>query len=358
MSEPELSDTGTPETDASEHTVPAHPDDPVHAAHAAEPGAERAESEVTSLAARLQAEVARAVVGLEHEVEACLIAVLAGGHVLLEGPPGVAKTLLVRTLATALGESYGRVQFTPDLMPADVTGTSIFRPNEGVFVFQPGPIFAQVLLCDEINRAPAKTQASLLEAMQEGAVTVDGKRHELPRPFTVFATMNPIEHEGTYPLPEAQLDRFLFKVDVGYPDAEVEARLLTEAHGRAPDALPEELGVRSVTDRAELESLRTIVQSVVVRDDLPRYVVTLLRATRADGSLVLGGSPRAGVMLLRAAKARAALQGRSFVTPDDVKAVFLPGLRHRVALDPAEEIEGGTPDQVLERILDSHEVPR
>ena len=290
---------------------------------------------------------------------AVLVAALAADrHVLLEGPPGVAKTLLVRTLATALGESYGRVQFTPDLMPADVTGTSIFRPNEGVFTFQPGPIFAQVLLCDEINRAPAKTQASLLEAMQEGAVTVDGQRHELPQPFSVFATMNPIEHEGTYPLPEAQLDRFLFKVEVGYPEAEVEARLLGEAHARPPGALPDELGVERVTDRAELEALQRAVLDVSVRDDLPKYVVTLLQATRNDGALVLGASPRAGVMLLRAAKARAALSGRAFVTPDDVKAVFKPALRHRVMLDPAEEIEGGTPDAVLERILDSHEVPR
>jgi MoxR-like ATPase len=315
-------------------------------------------AEAVALAERVRRTAARAIVGLEREIEACLTAVLAGGHVLLEGPPGVAKTLLVRTLATALGESYGRVQFTPDLMPADVTGTSMFRPNEGVFVFQPGPIFAQVLLCDEINRAPAKTQAALLEAMQEGAVTVDGRRHELPSPFTVFATMNPIEHEGTYPLPEAQLDRFLFKVAVGYPAPEVEARLLAEAHRRPADALPEDLGVARVTDGEELLRLRAAVLDVAVRDDLPAYVVSLLAATRRDASLVLGASPRAGVMLLRAAKARAALEGRGYVTPDDLKAVFLPALRHRVALDPAEEIEGGTPDDVLLRILDSHEVPR
>jgi MoxR-like ATPase len=307
---------------------------------------------------RIQAEVGRVVVGLEAEVEACLVGVLAEGHVLLEGAPGVAKTLLVRALAAALGGSYGRVQFTPDLMPADVTGTSVFRPDQGSFDFLSGPIFAQLLLCDEINRAPAKTQAALLEAMQEGAVTVDGTRHELPRPFTVFATMNPIEHEGTYPLPEAQLDRFLFKVLVGYPAAEVEERILAESHGRAPGASPQELGVRAVASPADVLALQRRVDEVRVREDLPAYVVKLLHATRASSSLVLGASPRAGVMLLRAAKARAALAARDFVTPDDVKVLYCPALRHRVLLDPAEEIEGANVDRVLERLLDSVEVPR
>jgi len=308
--------------------------------------------------ARVQREVARVVVGLEREVEACLIAVLAEGHVLVEGAPGVAKTLLVRALAAALGGAYGRVQFTPDLMPADVTGTSVFHPSEQLFRFQPGPLFAQFLLCDEINRAPAKTQAALLEAMQEGAVTVDGVRHPLPRPFVVFATMNPIEHEGTYPLPEAQLDRFLFKVLVGYPAAEVEERILSEAHARAPNATPAELGVQAVSRPEEVLELSRAVARVLVREDLPGYVVRLLAATRKSSSLVLGASPRAGVMLLRAAKARAALAGRDFVTPDDVKALFCPALRHRVVLDPAEEIEGATSDAVLARIADHVEVPR
>jgi MoxR-like ATPase len=310
------------------------------------------------LSARVGAEVGKSVVGMERDVEMCLVAVLAGGHVLLEGPPGVAKTLLVRTLAAALGGTYGRIQFTPDLMPADVTGTSVFRPGEGAFRFQPGPVFAQVLLCDEINRAPAKTQAALLEAMQESAVTIDGLRHPLPAPFMVFATMNPIEHEGTYPLPEAQLDRFLFKLRIGYPAAEIEARMLVAAHRRPLDASPADLGVRATSSPAEILGLRSRVLAVDVRDDLPAYVVSLLRATRSEGSLVLGASPRAGVMLLLAAKARAALGERTFVTPDDIKAVFLPALRHRVALDPAEEIEGATTDDVLTRILDRVEVPR
>jgi len=313
---------------------------------------------VQGLAESLQFETERVVIGMRGEVRASLVALLTGGHVLLEGPPGVAKTLLVRTLAAAIGGDFGRVQFTPDLMPSDVTGTSVFRPGDGNFQFRPGPIFAQLLLCDEINRAPAKTQAALLEAMQEGSVTVDGTSHELPQPFTVFATMNPLEHEGTYPLPEAQLDRFLFKVLVGYPTAELETRLLAEAHDRPINASPTQLGVNAVTSPEEIHTLREVVQSVTVREDLCDYVVRLLRATRDDGALVMGASPRAGVMILQAAKAHAALEGREFVTPDDIKIVVPPALRHRIMLDPAEELQGATTDEALQRILDRQEVPR
>jgi MoxR-like ATPase len=331
----------------------------VAAAPAPETGSAAAPAPVVALRERIQEETARVLVGLEQELTLCLCAALAGGHALLEGPPGVAKTLLVRTLAAALGASFARIQFTPDLMPADVTGTSVFHPREGEFRFLPGPVFAQFLLCDEINRAPAKTQSALLEAMQEGAVTIDGRRHELPQPFLVIATMNPIEHEGTYPLPEAQLDRFLFKIAVGYPPAETEARLLGEAHGRPPAATPQELGVRAVSTPEELLRLRAeIERGIEVRADLPGYVVQLLGATRASTALTLGASPRAGVMLLRAAKARAALEGKDYVTPDHIKELFVPALRHRVALDPAEEIEGVRVESVLEGILDSVEVPR
>ncbi len=314
--------------------------------------------DVQRAGARLREEVARVIVGLDREVQACLVAILAGGHVLLEGPPGVAKTLLVRTLAAALGGTYGRVQFTPDLMPADVTGTSIFRPSSGEFEFRPGPLFCQLLLCDEINRAPAKTQAALLEAMQEGEVTVDGVSHTLPRPFAVFATMNPLEHEGTYPLPEAQLDRFLFKILVRYPEPEVEERLLSEAHTRSPLATPQELGVTPAIELDELADLREVANNVTVREDLLGYVVELLVATRADPALLLGASPRAGVRLLGGARAYAALAGRDFITPDDLKLVLPPTLRHRVILDPAEELSGATPDDVLQRVLDHVEVPR
>ncbi len=313
---------------------------------------------VRELGSRLTEEVGRAVIGMQREVKTALVAVLAGGHCLLEGPPGVAKTLFVRSLAAALGGRFARVQFTPDLMPSDVTGTSVFRPNEGRFLFRHGPLFADFVLCDEINRAPAKTQAALLEAMQEGSVTVDGESHALPRGFTVFATQNPIEHEGTYPLPEAQLDRFLFKVRVGYPEAEVEERLLAAAHPRAPFSTPEDCGVRAVASSEDLLAMRALVRALEVRPDLCADVVRLLRATRAERALVLGASPRAGVMILQAAKAFASLEGRDFVTPDDVKVVCLPALRHRVSLDPAEEIQGTTSDDVLRRVLEAVEVPR
>jgi len=311
------------------------------------------------LEARLLAATQKVLVGLDAEVHASLIALLAGGHILLEGPPGVAKTLLVRTLAAALGGQFGRIQFTPDLMPADVTGTSVFRAETGDFKFRPGPIFAQFLLCDEINRAPAKTQAALLEAMQERSVTTDGETRPLPRPFTVFATQNPVEHEGTYPLPEAQLDRFLFMVRIGYPTPADEAALLAAAHARSVFASPEELGVAPVSSPEELAGLAAEIESETnVHEELYGYLVRLLTATRRSPSLVLGASPRAGVFVLRAAKVHAALDSRDFVTPDDIKAVFLPALRHRVALDPAEEIVGRTTDAVLRGILDSEEVPR
>jgi len=322
------------------------------------PMSEAKMDDVRQLHDRVVAALRPTIVGLEKEIESCLAALLAGGHVLLEGPPGVAKTMLVRSIACALGGQFSRIQFTPDLMPADVTGTSVFHPAHGGFEFQPGPVFAHVLLCDEINRAPAKTQSALLEAMQEGSVTADGKRHALPDPFVVFATMNPIEHEGTYPLPEAQLDRFLFKVLVDYPAADVETNLLVRGHSRPLNASPEGLGVVTVSSPAEILALRRRVLEVAVRDDIPAYVVRLVRATRSDRALVMGASPRAGLMLLAASKARAAMSGRGFVTPDDVKAVFLPALRHRVLLDPSEEIEGTTSDSILRRILDAVEVPR
>jgi len=309
--------------------------------------------------ARVRAEVARTVWGMDREVEFSIAALLAEGHVLLEGPPGVAKTLFARSLATALGLSFSRIQFTPDLMPADVTGTSVFHPAEGAFQFQPGPVFAQVVLCDEINRAPAKTQSALLEAMQEGATTEGGTRRELPRPFLVLATMNPIEQEGTYRLPEAQLDRFLVQLRVGYPRPEVEAQLLLAVHARSPLSRPADLGVRAVSGAQEILSMIAGVARLVRVDALlADYVVRLLSATRESSALLLGASPRAGLSLLRLAKSRAALAGRDFVTPDDLKAAFLPTLVHRVVLEPVEEVEGGDASAVLERILETIEVPR
>ncbi|MBI3818276.1 MAG: MoxR family ATPase [Planctomycetes bacterium] len=307
--------------------------------------------------ARVAASVRRAVVGFDDVTELSLLALLCGGHALLEGVPGVAKTLFVRSFARALGLDFRRIQFTPDLMPSDVTGTLVFNPREGDFIFRKGPVFAQLLLCDEINRAPAKTQSALLEAMQERSVTTDGVTRTLPEPFLVFATQNPIEQEGTYPLPEAQLDRFLFQIEIGYPEPDVERAILMERH-KFQDLDPARAGVEIVSSSAEIISLQKTLEEVVVAADLGDYVVRLLAATRNDGALMLGGSPRAGVAVLRAAKARAMLGGRMFATPDDVKKVWLPALRHRVLLDPRAEVEGTKTDAVLNSIADRVAAPR
>jgi MoxR-like ATPase len=281
------------------------------------PAAPRA-AEAQALAERVQREVARVVVGLEREVEACLVALLAGGHVLIEGPPGVAKTLLVRTLATALGGSFGRIQFTPDLMPADITGTSIYRPNEGSFRFQEGPVFAALLLADEINRAPAKTQAALLEAMQERQVTIEGDRFQLPQPFMVLATQNPIDLEGTYPLPEAQIDRFLLHIPMGYPTHAEEVAMLETHNAEAPVARP-------LLDVNDFVRLQSIAARVHVEHDLYEYAVTLSAFTRTHARVTLGASPRATLSLIQAAKGAAVLAGRPFATPDDIRELVPPG---------------------------------
>ncbi|AHG89995.1 ATPase associated with various cellular activities AAA_3 [Gemmatirosa kalamazoonensis] len=302
---------------------------------------------------RVRASVAQRVVGQDAAIDDALVAVLARGHVLLEGVPGVAKTLLVRTLAAALGARFGRIQFTPDLMPADVTGVSVLRtqgPDRAAgFEFHPGPVFTDLLLADEINRAPAKTQSALLEAMQERQVTVEGEPRPLGGLFTVFATQNPVEYEGTYPLPEAQLDRFLLKVVVPYPTAEAEAAML-DRHAEGFD--PERSAPPAPElDAATLGALRDAADGVRVAPEVRAYVVALVRATRDDAALTLGGSPRATVALLRAARAAALLDGRDFVTPDDVKALAPAVLRHRVRVAPELEVEGRTADDVLQALL-------
>jgi MoxR-like ATPase len=291
------------------------------------------------------------VLGQEEMLRQMMVALLAGGHALLEGVPGTAKTLAIRALAMALDLRFGRVQFTPDLMPTDLVGTNVLDELKRQFVYHPGPIFTDLLLADEINRAPAKTQAALLEAMQERQVTVDGETRRLPAGFTVFASQNPVEYEGTYPLPEAQLDRFLIKVQVGYPAADAERAILDRyVEGFAAER-PESYGVRAVLTSADLVGLRAAVAAVHVEPSVRDYVTRIVRATREEPSFALGASPRAGVALFLASRAEAFLSGRDFVTPDDVKALALPVLRHRVVLTPEAEVEGQTVDERLAAIL-------
>jgi MoxR-like ATPase len=307
---------------------------------------------------RVREAVASRVIGQDQAIDEALVAFLARGHALLEGVPGTAKTLLVRALSGALNARFGRIQFTPDLMPADVTGTSIIRDAARGFEFRAGPVFTDLLLADEINRAPAKTQAALLEAMAERQVTVDGTPHALGELFTVFATQNPVEYEGTFPLPEAQLDRFLLKIRVGYPAKEAEVKMLDAyADGfdaeRAADATP-----APVLDEAQCRALRRAVDGVRVAPEVREYVAAIVRATREDPALTLGGSPRATVALFRVARAAALLAGRDFVTPDDVKDYALAVLRHRVLVAPELEVEGRTADDVLGATLSRVKAPQ
>ena len=296
--------------------------------------------------------------GQGEAVDELLAAFLAGGHVLLEGVPGVAKTLIAKSLARTLDLAFRRVQFTPDLMPADVLGTNVYRAQSGTFELVRGPIFTEVLLADEVNRTPPKTQAALLEAMEERQVTIDGTRHALGDGFFVVATQNPIEYEGTYPLPEAQTDRFLMKVRVGYPAAEEESELLRRA-SRGFDAHDlDAAGVRAVLGREELGALRARARALPAADPVLAYVARLARSSRELGRARLGASPRAAVGLLAAARARAALRGAEWVSPDDVKAVARPVLRHRLVLRPEAELEGATPDDLVEELLETVEVPR
>ena len=306
----------------------------------------------------LRAEVAKAVVGQDAAVTGLVIALLCRGHVLLEGVPGVAKTLLVRTLAAATSLDTKRVQFTPDLMPGDVTGSLVYDARSAAFSFREGPVFTNLLLADEINRTPPKTQAALLEAMEERQVTVEGEARMLPDPFVVVATQNPVEYEGTYPLPEAQLDRFLLKLTMPLPSREDELGVLTRhADGFDPRDL-RAAGLRPVAGVVELAAGRAAVRQVSIAPEVIGYVVDLARATRSSPSLLLGVSPRGATGLMSAARAWAWLSGRDYVTPDDVKALARPALRHRVELRPEAEIEGVTADAVLEGVLGSVPVPR
>jgi MoxR-like ATPase len=314
--------------------------------------------EARDLATRLRAEIAKGVVGQDETVTLFLIALMAGGHILLEGPPGTAKTFLGQCFARALDLRFGRIQFTPDLMPGDIIGANLFNFQSSSFTLIRGPIFCELLLADEINRTPPKTQAALLEAMQERQATIDGVRHALSERFTVVATQNPIEQQGVYPLPEAQLDRFLFKHTLSYPSLEEERAIVARHGARAGTPDPAAMGIETVAGADDIAAAVASVAAVRLADEVIDYIVALIRATRQTADLEAGASPRAGAMLSLAARARASLEGRDYVIPDDVKALVLPALRHRVILSPAAEIEGRAVDQVLRDLVERTGVPR
>jgi len=310
------------------------------------------------LLASLKTELVRVIEGQESAIESLMVALVAGGHVLIEGVPGVAKTLTARSLAAALSATFSRIQFTPDLMPADITGVNVFEPGTGQFRFRPGPLFADVVLADEINRAPAKTQSALLEAMQENQVSIDGVTHTLSAILTVLATQNPIEYEGTYPLPEAQLDRFMIKVVVDYPALDAERLMIRRMHQLGEKVTHPESVIRPVINPSELIAIRAAANRVDVDDTIVNYIVEITRNSRSLANLSLGASPRAGVMLLRAAKALAVLHGKSYVTPDEVREMARPVLRHRIRLTPEAEIEGLTADVCIDSLMRQVAVPR
>jgi MoxR-like ATPase len=314
--------------------------------------------EVQQLAQAIRTEIAKAVVGQDTTVELMLVALFSGGHILLEGPPGTAKTLLAHSFAQAVGLDFGRIQFTPDLMPADIIGANLFNFQTSSFSLTRGAIFTELLLADEINRTPPKTQAALLEAMQERQVTIDGESHPLSDRFTVVATQNPIEQQGVYPLPEAQLDRFLFKQTVDYPSLDQERKIIA-THGAEKEAMePSAWGVGRVADRELIAAAINAVGDVRLVDEIIDYIGGLVRGTRENPELESGASPRAGAMLAGAARARAALDGRDFVIPDDVKALAPALLRHRVILSPAAEINGRKVEEIVLSIIETIEAPR
>ena len=312
--------------------------------------------EVLSAVDKVKEEFAKILVGQPEMVELMLAAILADGHILIEGVPGVAKTLSAKILARTINTDFSRIQFTPDLMPSDVLGTSIFNLKTAEFEFRQGPIFSNIVLIDEINRAPAKTQSALFEVMEERQVTMDGNTYKMTVPFMVVATQNPIEQEGTYRLPEAQLDRFLFKIAVSYPSLQEEIMILNQYHHRK--GLNDLSTIQSILSPEQVARFRQVVQMVHVEENLFKYIAAIIQETRRSGDIFLGASPRASLYLMNAAKALAILKGRDFITPEDVKFMALPVLRHRIILTPEKEMEGFSEDDIIKRIMEKVEVPR
>tara|TARA_A100001391_G_scaffold18104_1_gene10133 strand:- start:26287 stop:27249 length:963 start_codon:yes stop_codon:yes gene_type:complete len=314
--------------------------------------------QTAELAGAIRAEVAKAVVGMDEAVDHLLIGLIAQGHVLLEGPPGTAKTFLAQCFARASGLDFGRIQFTPDLLPGDILGSNLFNFQTSSFTLTRGPIFCELLLADEINRTPPKTQAALLEAMQERKVTLDGEAHALSPNFMVVATQNPIESQGVYPLPEAQLDRFAFKLLVPYPSAEEEAKIVARFGARSGAPKADDFGIAMVAGAEAIAAAQAAAKTVTLSDEIVRYTVALIRATREHQDIASGASPRAAVLLANAARARAALEGRDYVVPDDVKALATATLRHRLLLSPAAEIEGRQVEDLVAQLIEQTEAPR
>jgi MoxR-like ATPase len=305
---------------------------------------------------KIKTELRKVIVGQEEMIDLLIVSILANGHSLIEGVPGVAKTVTAKLLAKTMDVAFSRIQFTPDLMPSDILGTSVFSMKNNEFEFKPGPIFSNIILIDEINRAPAKTQAALFEAMAERQVTIDGREYQLNAPFLVFATQNPVEQEGTYRLPEAQLDRFLFKINVGYPNLEEEIQILTDHHARKnTDA---ESTVNGVLTAEEIASYQRTVKEVVIEDNLIKYIARIILDTRNNPNLYLGASPRASIAIMNGSKAYAAIMGRDFVTPDDIKYIATAVMRHRIILTPEREMEGLTADRAVAQIIENIEIPR
>ena len=313
-------------------------------------------SQLHEVVAQMRSEISKVIVGQHEMVKLIIAALLADGHVLIEGVPGVAKTLTARLVAKCIALHFSRIQFTPDLMPSDVLGTSVFNPKEGGFQFKRGPIFGNIVLVDEINRAPAKTQSALFEVMEEKQVTVDGYSHLMEKPFMVLATQNPVEQEGTYRLPEAQLDRFLFKISVPYPTEEEEIAILNRFHQTPGEEIAAHLN--TILSAAQISELRRLVRLVLIEEKLLQFIARLVTSTRSHKSIYLGASPRASLAIMMSAKAAAAMQGRDFVTPEDILEMAPPVLRHRIILTPEKEMEGATEDDVIKEIIHALEIPR